>query len=314
MATAIGANAYLAIGEESTYGTGATELFKLQSVVEGIGMNAAFDRLISRAIDATLAPKIVRGGNKNVRLTVPFELSIVGLARFTRFILGANITTGTGPYIHTQKRGALPTGLSLEIGLTDISKFLRCVGGKIESATFNFTNGSEYVNGTAEIIFANATVETASLDSSITDLSHTPLYHGDLTLKKEGGSAFEFISATITLANNLDTRIRPLGSQIITELPRGKGLTEGNIVYPFRDTTITAKAIAQTQTSLQWTFTIGTDSLDVNLPQVQYVDNHLPGVDTQQALLVTQNWVAEYNTSAASDIVMTYTNLESTVA
>lgn len=306
MTQATGSQAQILIGEESTYGTipGTPAMTKLNCVVsENIG--GTREELISGAINPARTVLSVRSGNQDVRGTLQCEVSPMGGFPFLLKHLMGTVQTGgaSPPYAHDIYRGALPVGLYLEKGFTDISQYFPYTGVRINSANFQI-NAQGLLTASFDVIGKGlGTVAGSSLDGTPTDPAHEAVVHHDATLIEEGGSATtQLLGLDLTVTNNIDDSRYRVGSNQRVSAPEGRGEVSGTATFLFEDLTIYNKWLNETSTSLELKFAApSTDIFWIDMPSVIYTGDAAPKIETPQGIVVAPTFRAIYD-GVSSDI------------
>lgn len=313
MVQAIGANAYLSYVEESTWGTtpGSPSMVLLKAATYGETLSANMEELRSNSINGNRAVEYVRGGNFDIGGGIPFEASLLGFGTILKHALGDNTTTGAGPYTHTIKRGTLPAGLSIEKGFSDISQYFVYTGVKVNSIDFN-VQASGLVTGTLNVLGKSVSASGTSLGTPSSS-THTPIVHHEATAVNEGGSSATILNLTCSITNNLKSDDYNVGSRYRAALQEGKGDTTGTVTFLFENLTLYNKWLNETNSSLDVTFTQGSSSLKLDFPSIYYTGQAGPVIETDQGLVVAQNFRAVYDSGEASDVVATLINTEATI-
>jgi hypothetical protein len=313
MTIAVGANSYIAFGSESTYGVvpGSPTYYKLSQTLYGFELGDNFEELVSEAINSQIDFENIILGNEDIIATVPFELSIFGLPKFLRYFLEGS-TTGAGPFTHTLKRGALPTGMFMEINYGGVL-YVLLAGGKGQSLSLNIAN-SGLVKGQATILFAKVVSlqSTPISGGTLQSLNHVPIHHSKLTVTNEGGAPAVFQAFNITELSNNVTGLRKLGSATLDDTARGRGNVLGNVIFRLSDGTLLNKLRNQTQTSFQLTFTSGAHSLSILVNKAFYRGNALPGIPESGPIFHTMEFRGLHDTTETA-FKMTIVNDESSL-
>jgi hypothetical protein len=313
MAQASGSNAQVIYGEESTYGTAASSGIFWKGATYGESFGGSTEELQSEAINASRSVQDTKAGNISVGGSIPFELSTVGMGTILKHLMGSNATTGAGPYTHTMKRGALPTGLTIEKGYTDITQYEMFTGCKIDSMALSL-NPEGLVTGTFEFSGQDQAASGSSFDASPTDLGHTVIAHHEATTVEEGGGAAVLLGFELNIANNLDKSKYQVGSQYIASLPEGKGDCTGTVTFMFEDLTYYNKWLNETATSLDITLTdTASNTIRFYMPNVKYTGDGSPKIESAQGVVIALNWRAIYDATEATDVEIVLVNGEATI-
>ena len=266
----LGHNAYLGVGEESSYGTivARDKFFDLLNE----SMVAEHRRIEAASLNQIgIRKNRIANGSLRFRGSVSMHLAYPDMGRFLKHALGgyvdpaaANATNGS-LYDHTFTiADALPTGLTLEIFRDtssfytpqgDVNKAFVYRGSKIGSMTISAEIDS-FVELSLDFIAqsedrqaktAAATV-LGDLDNARNPMVFTQgfLYYGtsgmtvsELTGAVTNGAGIAVESFSVTLDNNLEEDRGSLGSRLIREPVRsgGKLAVTGSFVADFNDFT-----------------------------------------------------------------------------
>lgn len=311
MPQAQGAQGRFTYVQESAWGVtpGSPAMKLLKAAVYGESLGGDIEELISNSINSNRAVEAVRGGKIDVKGAIPIEAAALGLGTIFKNILGSNTTTGAGPYVHTMKRGALPAGLTLEKGFTDLAQYFKFTGIKINAASLNI-NATGLVTGSLDVVGKDVAVSGTSLGSP-TSVAHTPFVSHEAVCQ-EGGGAATLLSMSINITNNIDAP-NAVGSRYVVAATEGRGETTGEIVVMFDSLSLFNKWLNETSSSLQVTLTNGSNSLDILLPNIRYVGDAVPKIANAQGVVVPLRYRAIYDGTEATDIKLTLTNTEATV-
>lgn len=240
-----------------------------------------------------------RHGNKSVTGDINFELSYGGLDALLEATLCGTWAT------NVLKAGTTRRSYTVERHHQDIGKYLRSTGCQFNTMSLSVAPNS-MVTGSFGIIGSGFTTSGSALGSSSYSAESTTApfdsFSGSI---KEGGSAIAIITA---LELNIDNGMEALyvvGSAD-TLLPSiGKSSVTGSVTAYFENTTLLDKFVAETTSSIEFTLTdaAGNDYI-VLLPKVKYNSGN-PEVSGPEAITVTLDFVALYNSSDASQIKIT---------
>jgi hypothetical protein len=295
---------------ESVVGTGVTVDRFLPFVSESL--TDQLERLESEGIVAgrrILDTEQWNGGNRTIGGDVGHELYQQGTALLWSHILGANTTTGSGPYTHTARIGDL-TGKSFT---TQIGK--PGTGGTVHPFTFTGCKVASWELAVAQgaiatlgltLIAMGATTGTALAAATFGAGALQPFKfnHGAISL---GGSAVKVKQATVSGDNHLADDRRFIGQTTIDE-PLEVDYREitGSLEVEFQNLTQYNHYVAGDELELILAFTSGANSctltanirLDGETPQVGdkgIVPQNLPfkvignGSDASAISVVTVN-------------------------
>lgn len=313
MPQAHGAQARFSFVPETTWGTtpGSPAMKMLKAAVYGESLGSDIAELISNSINSNRSVEAMRGGNISIKGSVPFELAPLGLGTILKHILGSNVDSGAGPYVHTMKRGTLPAGMTIEKGFVDLAQYLVFTGCKVNSASINIPSNG-LVTGSLDVIGKSMSAPSGTSLGTPTATTHTPWAEFE-AVTKEGGSAATVLNMSLNITNELDA-VEAVGSRYISALMEGKGNTTGEVVMMFDGVATMNKWLNETASSLQVTLTTGANILDILLPNIKYIGDATPKIATSKGIVLPLKFRAIYDSvTELTDVKFTLTNTETTV-
>ena len=318
MPQAQGSLARLSYAEEVIYGvtpvSPAMKLLKAATYGESLGANIA--ELTSNAINANRAVEYARGGNITVGGSVPFELPILGIGTLMKHALGpaTSVIISAGPlYTHTIKRGALPVGLSIEKGFTDISRYDVYRGCKVTKMSIDVKDGS-LATGSLDLVGKDFVATSSTSLGVPTAVAHVPYVEFESAIL-EGGGAATVLGFKFDLSNEIES-VQTISSRYIAEANATKGSLTGEITFLLDTTTITGpitKWLNETASSLKLTFTSGSNSIEFFLPNIRYFGDGKPKIASTQGVVVPLTFRAIYDTTELTDLKITIINTETSL-
>jgi len=310
MAQATGSNAELLIGFETTFGTDASAGFKMPfnscDIVGSRNMNSA------ATITGARDPVEPFSGNQSVsgQVTVPVDSS--AFAYWMKAMLGDPTSSGTDPYNHVFTVPDTQDSLTIEIGYTDISQYIKYNGCKINGMTIDIGGDGELV-ANFDVVGAKYNEPAGtSFDGTPTDVSLARLSNFQAAVK-EGSTPAEISNATsvnVNIGCNLDTSQYVIGGGgILGAIPEGIVSVGGNLTALFEDDSLIDKAINVTESGLQITFTNGSSSIvDIYMPEIYY-SVATPPVSGPQGIVQSLDFQGFYaNNATTSALQITVTN------
>ena len=255
MARAQGSRAQLALAYESTYGTAPVSgYFRMPFARSTLGTEQPLidNELLGFGRDP-LAPQrdaITSDGD------VVIPVDVTGIGYWLKGLLGAPTTTGTTPKTHTFTSGGttLPS-MSIEIGNPDVPNFEMFSGVMVDRMQFTLER-SGLLQATASLVAQGSANAASTGAGTPTDITLQRFGHFNGSVKRNGSSLGNIVSAEFTYANNLD-RIETIRSDgKIDGADPGNVQGMGNIVSRFADTTLLDQATNGTSCSLEFAWTI----------------------------------------------------------
>lgn len=313
---AIGANSYIVIGRETTFGTiaGAATGKKIAFVKESI--KGAKKLIQSQLLGGDPNPRDPVLGRQDASGNLTIYAGVTSAPQFFEWALGSRATTGaSAPYTHKHKvsAGTLPS-FSVETYIpTATAKFKQLLGGTIN--TMSMSMGDE---GFLELNFGLAGTGVNALASSANFTSPTDwttenvydMLKATSALVKVNGSAnAQILSFDLQLNHNVDTNHFVIGGGGIRKsLTRRRATVTGNIKIAFEDTTIYDLAAAGTYTSVDITLTYASGfTLQVWLPRV-LLEKTEPVVDQDGMMTCTFSIVGSKDSTEATALEIVVVN------
>jgi hypothetical protein len=270
----------LMIAEETVWGTTLATPVGIVIPVSGIGGEWYRRNLIDNPeLRGNRNPASPVRGNVvvNGSFQVPLHLDAIGW--ILKHGVGKQDTTGTtSPYIHTGKINwsdgtedlDLPVGLSVEVGFTDIGQYHVYDGCRINSLAVSATSEGVCVFDVG-VVGQGVTQGVASMDASPTTYTSSAIDHFAATIKEGGGATTIVTDVSLSLNNNLDTSMYVIGGAgSLGDLPTGMASVTGSLTALFQSDALLTKGRSHTESSLELTWTSGTDSLVLTVPELVY--------------------------------------------
>jgi len=264
-------------------------------------------------VDSNLAPVITKVTDSQIygdgmhRYVVPTTEKVAGTisgeVSHTNFDwLATGIMYNTWA-LNVLKVGIVQPSYSLEVGATDISQYSLYTGMVIDKLGLTVTPAglitykADFVGATAAIgTVTNATTTTAAVAA-------TPLAAATATIK-EGGTVVTYITGATINFDRKTTVNYALGSGTPVRMTSSFITATGTIDAFFEDEVLFNKFKASTATSLDFTFTDGTNTYEVDMPNVVY-ETFTPTINGTGPVLVKMNFTAVYDPTSTSSIVIT---------
>lgn len=223
-------------------------------------------------------------------------------------LLGAPVTTGTGPYIHTYGSGAaiLPS-LAIEIGHPDVPFFSMYSGVKANELEINMQRKG-LITAKVGLIAqgeANAAVTNGGTPSALT-LQRFGSFNG--SVQRNGTDLGNIVSATLRYSNTLD-RVEVLRDDgKIDGLDEGVASLGGQLVARFSGSALFDQAVDGTACSLTFTYEISAGVKLTFTAHEVYLPRPRKEVSGPAGVQMTFDWQASKATSPARMMTAVLTN------
>jgi hypothetical protein len=300
MTIANGSRHSMAYTLESVYGTTPTSpVFKM---IRHNGTTLALSKSIYTSAELRSDRQItdMRHGTKKIGGNITSEFSGEAFDDLIQAAMGGTWTTGV------LKAGTTRRSFTIERDFADIGQYLRYTGVELDG--FDIDVKAE---GIVPIVFNVVGMDQSSGTAILSGATYTPAptnspYDGFSGTIKEGGSVIAVLTEVkCTLANNL-AAIYVVGSAETLEPSIGKSTVTGTVTAYFQDTTMLNKFVNETESSIEFTLTDGTNSYDILLPRVKYTGAP-PNVSSDKPITLAMPFSALLDSVTGTNIEITRT-------
>ncbi len=309
MARAQGARSQLAAAFETVYGTAPAGGFTRMPFAAST-LSAEQPLLSSELLGygrdplAPVKDAITADGD----LTIPIDAEAFGF--WLKATFGSPVTTGAspGPYTHNFETGnwTLPS-MAIETGMPEVARFAMYSGVMVNQLSWTMQR-SGLLTASAQLVAQGETVASSSQAGTPTDYDLRRFGHFNGSIKRNGVSLGNVVSAQITYANNLD-RIETIRNDGMIDGadPTIAALT-GQVEVRFADMTLVNQAIAGTPCELEFAYTlISGESLTFTAHAV-YLPRPRLEISGPQGIQATFDWQAALASSPARMATITLVN------
>ena len=241
-------------------------------------------------------------------LTIPIDAEAFGF--WLKATFGSPVTTGAspGPYTHTFETGnwTLPS-MAIETGMPEVARFAMYSGVMVNQLSWTMQR-SGLLTASAQLVAQGETVASSSQAGTPTDYDLRRFGHFNGSIKRNGVSLGNVVSAQITYANNLD-RIETIRNDGMIDGadPTIAALT-GQVEVRFADMTLVNQAIAGTPCELEFAYTlISGESLTFTAHAV-YLPRPRLEISGPQGVQASFDWQAALASSPARMCTVTLVN------
>ncbi|WP_020505646.1 phage tail tube protein [Lamprocystis purpurea] len=300
MPQASGTNVVVNVYHEATWGSPDATGRKV--VVNSVALDASVELIKSEALRGGRGS--IRGARGNVKAdgSIKTELAPTVVGFWLKHLLGAPVTTGAGPYVHTFVPGTLPAGFSVEKDWrTDItSKVELFKGCRLNAATFTFPQAG-FVTADLEVMGRERTIATTPRDAAAVEpgTGHAGFTSLEASLKQGGSVLAAAMEGSLKVENNLSGDVYTLslaGKRYA--LASGRCAISGSVKVVFDAFTLVDLADAATDTTVEFVLTRGTgagsagnEMLTFTVTHCELMPTSVP-VDTEAGIIATFEFVA----------------------
>lgn len=298
---------FIGIGKETTYGTEVAASQFLEFNSESIKRNGG--QTVKPTLRTASALRAVK--NKvGIDGSFTYPMSFGSSELLLKYAMGANNTTGAGPYTHALTLAtALTTPLTIAVKRGDVTDNEYAYNGCfIPKMTWSIQPEGQLdctvdVLGREEAIRANSTPTYTTTEYIAWDMLGVTV----------AGSAINVQSFELTLENPIQGDTHYLGS-LYRQLPVRSGARKisGSIEFEFESTTHYNYVVDNTENALVATFTGTSHSLVFSLPNVMWLGD-TPNITEVGPIKQKLNFEARA-TSDNNELAITLVNATSTIA
>jgi len=269
MALVFGRSAYIALGEESTYGSPVAT--PVNNRVFSVSMSRKQERERTTHLSQSSAAFAVNtfDGFEVSGGSVETPLTYKGLGMLLKAAIGTVATTGAGPHLHTFTPSATLPSLTIDVqrGTGSSERFEGC---KVSTMTLSCEAGGE-ARASFEIIAKTADARDGYAGAP-TFGDGAQLFHFQASTLSYNSNTYKMRSMELSLDNKLE-RINYLGSKVTTE-PQISDVREVTLTatMDLEDNNLYNSQILGTSANVEITFTSGSDIFNILLRNAEIVD------------------------------------------
>lgn len=193
---------------------------------------------------------------------------------------------------------------SMERYFSDIGRYHRFTGCEVN--TMGLTVSPTEMAQVNFDILGRAMTEAGSAiaGSSYTAATTTSPMDGFNGSINEGGSSIAIITElSLTLENGLEPQ-NVVGSAAVAKNSIGRSNVTGSLTAFFEDETLYNKFLNETETSIEFVLSDGTNTLTFEMPRVKYTDADVPA-DGEGEVLITMPFQALYDSGEGTNLRIT---------
>lgn len=307
MAQAKGSDVQLMLVEEAAWGTTPATPSGYVIPVASIGGSWYTRNLLDNPVlRANRNPSAPVRGNTAVAGSFQFPLSLSAWGWIQKHCIGTPATSGTTTYTHLSKcnfsgstaGSDLAAGLTMEIGHTGIDQYHVFDGCKLNGFTVNASSEGVAMFD-VQVVGQGYTQDTSSIDASPTSYTDSVIDHFSLAISEGGGSITYVKSVSLTFSNNIDTSQYVISGTggLLGALPTGVASVTGTVEALFENDTLLAKGENHTESDLTLTWTSGSYSLALHVPELVY-EPASPAVQGPDGIVLSMNFRGYYANDA----------------
>ncbi len=249
-------------------------------------------------------------GNIDVSGSAEVPIDAIATGYWLKGLFGAPDTTDNqdGTYTHVFKISDTQPSMVIEKGFTDIGRYMKYNGVKINGLSFNFGGDGE-LTMSLNLVGVDETLSSSEYDASATSVTLLRFNNFQASVKEGGVVLGNVTDGSLNINAGLDTNIYVLGGEgRRASLPEGQMSISGSITTLFEDDSLLNKAINGTESSLEISFVNGENSLTFKIPELKYAREGIE-ISGPAGVKYTAPFNAYFSdASEDSSIVVTLTN------
>ena len=304
MAFAQGSRSGLSFIEEVTYGvTPAGNFTPIPFTTHGL--NLTKDRVEGTDIRPDRMPRHDRHGNKQIGGDIAADLRDLVFDKLIESAMFSTFSADIDPII---KVGTTLKSLTIEDAATDISQFRLFTGCAVSTMAMSIAP-NQMVTTTFGMMGKNMSLSGAgkTLDAEVL-AEPFDAYSGSISLVDTGAGASPLAVVT-SMEFTLDNGLNPtfvIGADTTPQLEFGRATVTGTLTAYFEDEILMNRFINETESALSVDVTdpAGATTYRIFFPRVKINSADAP-VDNPQSRVITMEFVALYDATAESNIVIT---------
>jgi hypothetical protein len=299
MAFAQGSRSRLAYGVETTFGTAASTYTNLPFNTHSL--NLTKDRVAGNEIQPDRMPRVDRHGNRQTAGDIVVDLRD---ADYDDLIASAMLSAWSSDVI---KVGTTPKFLTIEDYAADIDQARLFTGMAVNTMAVSLAP-NQMVTGTFGMVGKDMTISaTEKTVAAASGAQPFDSYSGDLAIGNVGGSSAVAIvtGMDFTLTNSFAPTF-VIGDDSAPSLEYGRAEVEGTLTAYFEDAALINRFLNETETEIEVSVDdpTGTNSYTFLFPKVK-INSADVGVDGPTSRMISMSFVALYDSTEASNLVIT---------
>ena len=298
MAFAQGSRSSLSYIVESTFGTTPAGNFT-NLPFSTHSLNLTKDRVAGNDIQADRMPRVDRHGNRQVGGDIVVDLRD---GDYDELLESAMLSAWA---TNVLKVGVAPKFLSIEDYAADIDQARLFSGCSVSTMAISLAP-NQMVATTFGMVGKNMTMSaTEKTQDAASGAAPFDAYSGDIGIGNVGGASNVAIVTALdfTLTNSFAPTF-VIGSDSAPQLEVGRAEIEGTISAYFEDAALINRFLNETETELEVTVGDGSNTIKFAFPRAK-INSADVGVDGPTSRVISMSFVALYNTTDASNLVIT---------
>jgi hypothetical protein len=204
---------------------------------------------------------------------------------------------------NTVKVGTSQKSYSIEVGSSDIGQYFLYSGCVIDKFSMTVAPAG-LVTFKADFVGASSNVATVTHATSVTAAAATPVMTATNATIKEGGSIVAYITGGTFSFDRKHTVNHAIGNSTPVSISTSFFNATGTLDVFLEDQVMYSKFLNNSNSSIDWTFTDGTNTYEVTIPKIYYT-TFARNVTGTGPIIAKINFTGVYDTSSATSAQVT---------
>jgi hypothetical protein len=292
-----GARSQVTYVSESTFGvtptTPATTLIPFVS----FNINSTIDQFSDASIRADRQQRYSLNGNSHVAGDLDVNLTHHNFDPFFASLLTGSWASNVLKFGNTQ------SSFTVEQGALDVNQYWTYTGVMMDKLSLTI-NTTGVVSAKFSVLGKAAALASSTICATPTAVMESaPYTHLGGTFKEAGTTTALLTALTLNIDNKTSSNFT-LGGSTTQNLSSGVVTVSGQATVMFQDAVIANKYLNGTATTLDFTLSDGSNTMEFNLPNVRYT-GLTRTITGQGPISLTVPFTALYDNTSASSIVIT---------
>jgi len=295
-----GSRSSLAYVAETTFGTTPTTPTLVNLPFNTHSLDLTKERVQGNEIQSDRMARVDRHGNRNAAGSVSVDLRMADYDAFLESAMFSSFAT------NTLKTGVTPKYFTIEDTAADITQFRKFTGMAVSSASFSIAP-NQMVTMDMDFVGKNMTQSATSATASpVTAPSTNAPFDSYSGVVELGGAGVTIVASIDFSVTNSLAPLFVVGDASAQQLEFGRSVVEGNMTLYYEDETVINRFLNETESAVEVSVDdpTGGNAYTFLFPRVKYNGASVP-VANEQSRLITVPFVSLYDTTEASNLVIT---------
>lgn len=290
MARQQGATTAVGAKFETTYGTAPTGAY-FRMPFSRFGLGAEQPLLDNELLGYGRDPLAPVKDAETVSGAIQVPVDVIGFGHWLKLLLGAPVTTGAGPYVHTFASGSytLPS-MTIEAQHPEVPNFDIYTGVKANSVTWTMER-SGLLTAAVELM-GQREVSNNTSTITLTDIPVTRFTNFQGNVERDAVALGNVVSNSITYTNNLDPIEILRADGLVDGFDASLAMLSGTCRVRFADKVLMNQASAGTPCALSFKYQISAAASLVLTAHEVYLSRSRRPIEGPTGIMVDFDWKA----------------------